>query len=42
MDIFIGLRVINLALMLCAIVGLSRTEYDQILGKCRDLDYRAV
>ena len=35
-----GLRVINLALILCAIVGLSRTEWDNRLGNCRDLDYR--
>lgn len=37
---YLAQRIINLGLILCAIVGLSRSEYDERSGTCRDLDYR--
>jgi hypothetical protein len=36
------LRVINLGMLICAIVGLSRTRYDDDLKNCRDRDYRTL
>lgn len=34
------MRVINMGLLLCAMVGLSRTEYNDATGVCDDSSYR--
>jgi hypothetical protein len=34
------LRILNMTLLICAMVGLSRTEYDEDESQCRDASYR--